>query len=403
AGSETEEIQQILNTSLNDVPEFAFEDECPPAQAVLAQVKDLKFGKEGLEQLAGCETAKTLDRLITHQVLSDRPVGQPLKAKIARDGAVGRPAARKEEFQRLYAQMLLRARVLLLAVARGQNVDGCDIRAIVEPFLEPFTRDHDLVLCLPFQEIDKSDQDFIFRHSLHVALIALAIAAARGYNEEQVVQIAMSGLLHDCGMLLVPRAIRLKNGKLTEDEWFEVQKHPILGINLLEKIKHLPENIAFVAYQAHERENGKGYPKQRMGRFIHGYAKIVQVADMFEALSSPRPYRSSYIPYRAMEMLIKMTRQNLVDGEVIKGLLEYYSLYVVGSLAQLSNGCIGRIVHANGQHFAKPVVSVLTNQNLELLNEMLIYQEDLVKNEDVQIVKVFDPHHLPQVSLLAGF
>jgi len=98
--------------------------------------------------------------------------------------------------------------------------------------------------------------------------------------------------------LLIPKKIRFKEGCLTEAEWFEIQKHPILGLHLLEKIDRLPESIPFIAYQTHERENGKGYPTQRSSRLIHKFAKVITIADVFEALSSPRKYREGNIPCR---------------------------------------------------------------------------------------------------------
>ena len=154
----------------------------------------------------------------------------------------------------------------------------------------------------------------------------------------------MGALLHDVGMLLIPEEIRFKKGRLSKDEWYEVQKHAILGMHVLEKIPNLPESALYVAYQTHERENGKGYPKQRTGRFIHAFAKIVQVADVYESLCSQRDYRPPYLPYRAMELLIKMSVRNLLSIDFVKAFLAYASLFPIGSVVELSNHCIARVV-----------------------------------------------------------
>jgi HD-GYP domain-containing protein (c-di-GMP phosphodiesterase class II) len=98
--------------------------------------------------------------------------------------------------------------------------------------------------------------------------------------------------------------------RLTQDEWYEVQKNPILGLHLLEKVSELPEAISYVAYQVHERENSTGYPKKRNSVLIRRFAKMAQVADIFEAITYPRSYRPARIPHEGVI-------QNLLDNDRI--------------------------------------------------------------------------------------
>jgi HD-GYP domain-containing protein (c-di-GMP phosphodiesterase class II) len=213
----------------------------------------------------------------------------------------------------------------------------------------------------------------------------------------------MGALLHDVGMLLIPEEIRFKKGRLSKDEWYEVQKHAILGMHVLEKIPHLPESALYVAYQTHERENGKGYPKQRTGRFIHAFAKIVQVADVYESLCSPRDYRPPYLPYRAMELLIKMSVRNLLSIDFVKAFLAYASLFPIGSVVELSNHCIARVVQANELHQTKPLVSVIMDHQGALLSREKIYQMDLSRETSVQITRAIEPANLPKFDIMLGF
>jgi HD-GYP domain-containing protein (c-di-GMP phosphodiesterase class II) len=204
-------------------------------------------------------------------------------------------------------------------------------------------------------------------------------------------------------MLLVPREIFLKKGRLTKDEWYEVQKHSMLGLHLLERVKKLPASAPYIAYQVHERENGQGYPKQRSGRFIHNYSKIVQVADVFESLSSPREYRAPYIPYRAMEVIIKMSKRCLLASEYVKALITYVSLFPVGSLVELSNHTIAKVISANESHFTKPVVSVIADHEGNLLPAEKIYRIDLAGDHALQITRAIESNQLPGLDIMHGF
>jgi HD-GYP domain-containing protein (c-di-GMP phosphodiesterase class II) len=204
-------------------------------------------------------------------------------------------------------------------------------------------------------------------------------------------------------MLLVPDSIRFKQEQLTDDERYEIQKHPILGLHLLEKIKKLPWSVPYVAYHAHERENGKGYPKQRNGHLIHGFAKVVQIADMYEAMSSPRPYRQAMLPFRAMAHLIFLSRTGEVSPDLLKAFLKYVSLFPVGSLVELSDHAIGKVIQANNTSYSKPVISVLTDKKGALLPHERIYQVDLVKDIDISIIRALPFNYLNGVGIMEGF
>jgi hypothetical protein len=110
----------------------------------------------------------------------------------------------------------------------------------------------------------------------------------------------------------------------------------------------------------------------------------------------------SNIPYKAMELLIKMTKQGLLSGEYVKSLLEYTSLFPVGSLVELSNGLVGKVVQSNGTSFAKPTVCVLTDRNGNVLSKEKQYLEDLCKNTSIQIVRA-SPNTNGSIDMMSGF
>jgi putative nucleotidyltransferase with HDIG domain len=364
------------------------------------EIKKIRRGKEGFNQLQQYKKALELDGIARTQNLPDRPFGVPIEKKATLLQVRERSPEYKASVSHSYETALKETTRVLTNLADGTRCNAQDIRSIVERFVQLFVTDRCVLLNLSGT---KHEDEYVFHHSLNVCLLSINIAASFGYNEQQVLEIGTGALLHDIGMLLIPDTIRFKKGKLTEDERFEIQKHPVLGLHLLEKIKKLPYSVPYVAYHVHEQENGKGYPKQRNGRLIHGFAKVVQIADMYEAMSSPRPYRPAMQPFRAMTHLIQMSRDTRVSPGVLKAFLRYVSLFPVGSLVELSDHTIGKVIQANGSSFSKPVVSVLANAQEQPLPQENIYQVDIVKEPELSIIRALPSDYLGSVDIMDGF
>ena len=414
AGSDEDELSQILSTDFKSFDELTFEDSKhstpPPALDIIStpvktslppELKSIKAGQDGLAQLNESKKALDLDRKMSETKTSDRPTGPALKDRIKEMKVEERTESYKTQMTSSYSDALANVKFILNSVVEGKTVDGSIVKGIVDGFINTFVTDRNILLNI--SNTKHTGDDYLYHHSLNVCLISLNIAASSGYSEDQVREIGMGALLHDVGMMLIPKRIRTKNGKLDQDEWFEIQKHPILGLHLLEKISRLPDTVPYVAYQCHERENAKGYPKQRSGRFLHCFAKIVQLADVYEALSSPRNYREAYVPYKAMELIIKMTRSGLISGEFTKAFLDYTSLFPVGSIVELSDHRIGKVVVANKKAYAKPQISIIVDEKGSLLAKDKIYQEDLAVNANIQIAKAHPYNFIQNVDLMHGF
>ncbi|TWU37400.1 HD-GYP domain-containing protein [Novipirellula artificiosorum] len=141
-----------------------------------------------------------------------------------------------------------------------------------------------------------------FTHSTNVAFYSGILAAALGYSQEEVERITTGGLLHDLGKLEIDDRILCKPGKLDEKEFRQVKRHPSLGFRKLAKRTDLCEGQLMMVYQHHERLDGKGYPVGNVGKNIHPWAKVCAVADVFEALTSQRPYRQPLSRAKALEI-----------------------------------------------------------------------------------------------------
>jgi HD-GYP domain-containing protein (c-di-GMP phosphodiesterase class II) len=151
-----------------------------------------------------------------------------------------------------------------------------------------------------------------FTHSANVGYYTVMLAQALGYTERAVLQdIGTGALLHDIGKRGIPEQILLKPGALTAEERRVIQSHPTLGLVSLKNQDELNFGQLMMVYQHHERLNGSGYPVRHIGRDIHEWAKICAVADVFEALTSNRPYRRPLSIAAALEVMEQTEAQGL--------------------------------------------------------------------------------------------
>lgn len=142
-----------------------------------------------------------------------------------------------------------------------------------------------------------------FTHSVNVALYAAALATELAYDYEQISELAAACLLHDLGKLGIDGRILSKPGKLDESEIRQIRTHPTVGFRRLAQRRDLTFGQLMVVYQHHERLDGNGYPVGCQGNEIHPWARLCSIVDVFEALTSQRPYRSPLPRKAALEIL----------------------------------------------------------------------------------------------------
>jgi HD-GYP domain-containing protein (c-di-GMP phosphodiesterase class II) len=169
--------------------------------------------------------------------------------------------------------------------------------------------------------IDAKDP-YTHGHSFRVAKYSMAIAKKLNFSDDQISEIEVAGYMHDIGKIGVLDAILRKAGKLTDNEYSEMKKHPGITWRILEPI-HLPENIILAAAQHHERLDGSGYPFGLSGDEIHPFAKIIAVADVFDALTSERVYRPAMPIEKALTILCEGKGKEF-DSEVVMALVEAF-------------------------------------------------------------------------------
>lgn len=146
--------------------------------------------------------------------------------------------------------------------------------------------------------------EFTYSHILDVTALSIALAMKVGFSPEEVKEIALAALVHDLGKLLIPRDIMFKPSRLTEKEFKVMQLHPELGYNIIKDVLKLPEHIAKPALEHQEMYGGGGYPQGLKGNEIHPYSHLVKIADVYDALTSKRPYKESIPSFKAIKIML---------------------------------------------------------------------------------------------------
>lgn len=330
-------------------------------------------------------TEDKLDKYIEKSANIVIPLQEPLFCK-QHDYGMEESTDLKKIFSDTFYTLNSQLSQVLTSATQCKELDETILCNLSKQLLTYIIRNKDLYVSL--MNLKDPYKKHIINHSIRCGLLSIAIASAMGYDVSTVIEIGYSGLMHDLGMLRVPSELVEKQEKLSPVEWLDIKRHPIHGINLLQGFERLPYTTAVVSYQNHERLNGKGYPKGRRSIFIHPFAKITQVADIYSALTSPRPYRKAYLPYYAMEEVILHASDGILDVNIVKVLLDLMSVFPVGSWVRLNNATIAKVIKANPHSYTKPVVKILYDINLKTLTPDIV---NLLKQSALFIEKPVDP------------
>ncbi|NLM37650.1 MAG: HD-GYP domain-containing protein, partial [Firmicutes bacterium] len=224
------------------------------------------------------------------------------------------------------------------------------IDGLVGDLLEQVEMDSDLLLNLTQM---KSYDNYLFSHAVNVSIISILIGEQLGYEKEDLNKLGMAALLHDIGMLKISVETWRKAGTLTPTEYQEVRKHPEYGSDLLVGIS---SEIQAVAAQHHERFDGSGYPRGLKGSQINYKARIVALADVYEACISDRPYRERLTPQEAIKMIV--SNQEGFDPQILKIFLLTMAIYPIGTFVRLNTGEIGKVIRVSKNQPFRPVLTL---------------------------------------------
>lgn len=230
-----------------------------------------------------------------------------------------------------------------------------DVNQVFENTIDTFDMEHNNSFgFFHFLQNMRQYDDLTYAHCLNVSLISNVLAGWLHFSEEDQKLATLCGLFHDIGKLTIPDSITKKPDKLTDEEYKIMKNHTVSGFRLLQN-QDVDDHIKNSALMHHEKCDGSGYPMGLMGDQIDKFAKIVAIADVYDAMSAARVYRGPLCPFKVIEIFEKEGLQ-CYETEYILCFLENVVQTFINNRVKLTNGLIGDIVYINKHHLARPMV-----------------------------------------------
>lgn len=251
-----------------------------------------------------------------------------------------------------------------------------DKEALLNCTLDLFSRHHTTISMFDMLHNSRHISDSTYAHSMNVAIISRMVGMWMNYNNAALETLTLGGLLHDIGKSQIPSEIINKPGHLTESEYALVKQHTTLGYEML-KNHNLSPRIKSIVLTHHERCDGSGYPMGLTGSDIDDYSNIVAIADVYDAMTANRCYRSGICPF---EVISIFEREGLgkYKPQFIMSFLEHIANTYINNDVLLSNGQHAKIVLINKRHLTRPVVQIQEHKFINLENRPELYIQSIL-------------------------
>lgn len=267
----------------------------------------------------------------------------------------------------------------------GNAVDMGGAQQLVEEISDSVARNPGALISLARL---KTVDDYTYMHSVAVCAMMVGLAKQLGLDEAQTRSAGMAGLMHDLGKALMPMEILNKPGKLTPDEFNIIKTHPSEGYRLLLAGDKVDAMVLDVCLHHHEKTDGSGYPKGLKADEISLFAKMGAVCDVYDAITSNRPYKSGWDPAESLRKMAEWANGHF-DAMVFQAFVKSLGIYPIGSLVKLTSGRLGVVVEQTGKSLTTPSVKVFfsTKSNVRIPPEVIDLSapgmaEKIVSRED---------------------
>ena len=267
----------------------------------------------------------------------------------------------------------------------GKAVDTGGARKLVEDINDSVTRNPGALISLARL---KTADDYTYMHSVAVCAMMVALARQMGLNEENTRLAGLAGLMHDIGKACMPMHVLNKPGKLTDAEFSVIKSHPVEGHRMLLSGENVPPMVLDVCLHHHEKVDGSGYPEGLDSQTISLYAKMGAVCDVYDAITSNRPYKAGWDPAESLRKMAEWSKGHF-DATVFQAFVKSLGIYPIGSLVKLTSGRLGVVVEQTGKSLTMPMVKVFfsTKSNLRIVPSLVDLSaagmaEKIVSRED---------------------
>ncbi|MBN2420351.1 MAG: HD domain-containing protein [Deltaproteobacteria bacterium] len=315
-----------------------------------------------------------------------------------RDASISGPGAKRQERAK-NAYLLALDTVKEVADKASKGVAGVlKARRLAQNIVDLIHEDSSLILGLAtLHEYD----DYTYTHSVNVSLLATCLGKKIGLSKIALEHLSVCGLFHDLGKVGVPREILLKQGELNDEEWKQMQDHPLLGVKKILRLnadKELRSKIILGPFEHHLNPDMTGYPKTHFMKKLSLTGKILRIADVYEALTADRKYRSrAFTPDEALRKMWSEGARSF-DMILLKSFIGMMGPYPIGSIVELNNGRYAMVTDYPKGHLASPAVALIEEDSIgvmsrgEIIN--LANNNDTDNHSRLDILKGILPSHI---------
>jgi putative nucleotidyltransferase with HDIG domain len=243
----------------------------------------------------------------------------------------------------------------------GKALDGAAVKNIVSELVEQCVATPEAFVNV--SRLKDYDQ-YTFTHSVNVSVLSIAIGRRLGSSLQELNNLGFAGLLHDVGKMKVPEGILNKPGKLTDAEFEIMKAHPALGYEYLRSERGISQEILFAVKYHHEKADGSGYPSGLTDTEIPRFAKIIAIADVYDAITSERVYHKGMVPSDALKLIFSWSGKHFNES-LVKFFINIMGIYPVGTLVLLDTNELAIILEPNKDEPMRPKILIVSNTNME--------------------------------------
>jgi len=358
------------------------------------KLKDFIYALINLEEGREENAALFEEQLANHHITSIEV--NPLEVVEGEEEAFTlRKEDQRETAKKVFFETIGTIKEVITQIKGKQYADVRKLKRLAQKAVHLVIEDESILLGMT---TIKNYDEYTFNHSVNVSIYSLAMGKRLGFSKKTLTELGITGLLHDIGKSKVPREVLNKPASLNEEEWGMMKKHPLMGVEIVLNLKQLGEinpRMVVGIFDHHLKSDLSGYPKLFRKKKVSLFGRIIQIADSYDAMTTPRIYKKTpYTPEQALALLLR-ERTVHFDPLLLKIFIGLVGIFPIGSLVLLNTRELGIVYKPNHdpKWLDRPIVILVARSEKGDAKKEVV---DLIETDGAgryqrSIVKTLDP------------